>query len=79
MSNFIEELTWRGLLYAATEGAEEHLAGGRRTAYIGFDPTAKSLHVGSLLPIQIANGVSAVHVSFGGFVCRLGRTGGDQQ
>jgi len=52
MSEFIEELRWRGMLYAATEGAAEHLSGGRRTAYIGFDPTAKSLHVGSLLPIM---------------------------
>jgi tyrosyl-tRNA synthetase len=40
------------MLYASTEGAAEHLAGGRRTAYIGFDPTAPSLHVGSLLPIM---------------------------
>ncbi len=52
MSAFIEELRWRGMLYAATEGAAEHLSGGRRTAYIGFDPTARSLHVGSLLPIM---------------------------
>jgi tyrosyl-tRNA synthetase len=52
MSAFIEELSWRGMLYAATEGAAEHLSSGRRTAYIGFDPTAKSLHVGSLLPIM---------------------------
>ncbi|HSM59316.1 MAG TPA: tyrosine--tRNA ligase, partial [Longimicrobiales bacterium] len=52
MSTFIEELQWRGMLYAATEGAAEHLESGRRTAYIGFDPTAKSLHVGSLLPIM---------------------------
>ncbi|MDP2955360.1 MAG: tyrosine--tRNA ligase [Longimicrobiales bacterium] len=52
MSAFIEELNWRGMLYASTEGAGEHLAEGRRTAYIGFDPTAASLHVGSLLPIM---------------------------
>ncbi len=52
MSSFLDELHWRGMLYASTEGAAEHLAEGSRTAYIGFDPTAKSLHVGSLLPIM---------------------------
>ena len=52
MTSFIDELHWRGMLYASTEGAGEHLAGGRRTAYIGFDPTADSLHVGHLLPIM---------------------------
>src|SRR5688500_9382420 len=45
------ELEWRGLVYDATEGAREALAGQRITGYIGFDPTAKSLHVGSLLVI----------------------------
>ena len=45
------ELTWRGLVYDATEGAREALAAGPVTGYIGFDPTASSLHVGSLLPI----------------------------
>ena len=43
------ELEWRGLVYDATEGARDALARERLTAYIGFDPTAKSLHVGSLL------------------------------
>lgn len=43
------ELEWRGLVYAATEGAREALARDRVTGYIGFDPTASSLHVGSLL------------------------------
>jgi tyrosyl-tRNA synthetase len=52
MSPFIEELQWRGMHYASTEGAAEHLAERTRTAYIGFDPTAASLHVGSLLPIM---------------------------
>jgi tyrosyl-tRNA synthetase len=46
-----DELKWRGLLYDATEGAEEHLAGQSVTLYIGFDPSAASLHVGSLLQI----------------------------
>ena len=53
MGNVIEELRWRGLLQDATDGAEEHLAGGSRTVYIGFDPTAASLHVGHLLQIML--------------------------
>jgi tyrosyl-tRNA synthetase len=52
MTSFLDELSWRGMLYASTEGAAEHLAEAPRTVYIGFDPTAASLHVGSLLPIM---------------------------
>jgi tyrosyl-tRNA synthetase len=48
----IEEFQWRGMLYDATDGAAEALAREKVTAYIGFDPTAPSLHVGSLLPIM---------------------------
>ena len=47
-----EEYEWRGMLYDATDGAREALAKEKVTAYIGFDPTASSLHVGSLLPIM---------------------------
>src|SRR5918993_6032907 len=47
-----EEFEWRGMLYDATDGAREALAREKVTAYIGFDPTASSLHVGSLLPIM---------------------------
>jgi tyrosyl-tRNA synthetase len=47
-----EEFQWRGMVYDATDGAEEMLAKERVTCYIGFDPTASSLHVGSLLPIM---------------------------
>jgi tyrosyl-tRNA synthetase len=43
------ELEWRGLVYDATEGLRDVLARERLTGYIGFDPTASSLHVGSLL------------------------------
>jgi tyrosyl-tRNA synthetase len=50
--NLYEEFEWRGLLYDATEGLKEKLANEHITAYIGFDPTAASLHVGSLLPIM---------------------------
>jgi tyrosyl-tRNA synthetase len=49
MSNLFEELSWRGMVYDATEGVREVLAKERVTAYIGFDPTASSLHAGSLL------------------------------
>jgi tyrosyl-tRNA synthetase len=47
-----EEFQWRGMVYDATEGTAEMLAQQRVTCYIGFDPTASSLHVGSLLPIM---------------------------
>jgi tyrosyl-tRNA synthetase len=46
------ELVWREMLYDGTEGAREALAAGPLTGYIGFDPTASSLHVGSLLPVM---------------------------
>jgi len=47
-----DELAWRGLVYDTTEGLREVIARDRLTAYIGFDPTAASLHVGSLLPVM---------------------------
>jgi tyrosyl-tRNA synthetase len=50
--SLFEEFEWRGMLYDATEGAREALTKDSVTAYIGFDPTASSLHVGSLLPIM---------------------------
>ncbi len=46
------ELTWRGLVYDATEGLRDVLARETLTLYSGFDPTAASLHVGHLLPIM---------------------------
>ncbi len=48
----LEELQWRGMLSASTEGLGELLDRERVTAYIGFDPTAASLHVGSLLTVM---------------------------
>ena len=47
--DLLEDLAWRGMLSESTEGLREALAAGPVTAYIGFDPTADSLHVGSLL------------------------------
>jgi tyrosyl-tRNA synthetase len=49
--NVLDELRWRGLLHDSTEGLAAALAAGPLTAYIGFDPTAPSLHAGSLLTI----------------------------
>jgi len=46
-----QELEWRGMVYEGTEGVRDVLAREKVTCYIGFDPTASSLHVGSLLVI----------------------------
>lgn len=51
--NFIEEITWRGMLHDAMPGTEEHLLESMRSAYVGFDPTADSLHIGNLVPIML--------------------------
>src|SRR3989442_3135844 len=52
MTNLYDELQWRGMVYDATEGVSDVFAKERDTAYIGFDPTASSLHVGSLLTVM---------------------------
>jgi tyrosyl-tRNA synthetase len=49
--NFVEELKWRGLIHNIMPGTEEQLMKEQTTAYIGFDPTADSLHIGSLVQI----------------------------
>ncbi|MCB0705673.1 MAG: tyrosine--tRNA ligase [Saprospiraceae bacterium] len=51
--DFFKELQWRGMLHDATPGIEEHLAGGMRTGYIGFDPTAPSMTIGNFVQIMI--------------------------
>lgn len=51
--NLIEELRWRGMLQDMMPGTEEQLQKEMTTAYIGFDPTAESLHIGSLVPILL--------------------------
>ena len=53
MKNFIQELNWRGMIHDVTPGAEEHLNEAMRSAYVGFDPTADSLHIGNLVPIML--------------------------
>src|SRR5260221_664079 len=47
--DLFDELKWRGLVYDATDGLADAFENERVTAYIGFDPTASSLHIGNLL------------------------------
>ncbi|GLB48504.1 tyrosine--tRNA ligase [Neptunitalea lumnitzerae] len=51
--NFVEELTWRGMIHDAMPGTEEHLMEGMRAAYVGIDPTADSLHIGHLVGVMM--------------------------
>ena len=51
--DYLGELSWRGMLHQATDGLAEHLAGGQRTGYCGFDPTADSLTVGNLVSVVL--------------------------
>lgn len=51
--NLVEELRWRGMLQDITPGLEEQLAREMTSGYVGFDPTADSLHIGSLVPILL--------------------------
>lgn len=53
MANFVEELRWRGLLHDIMPETESYLLENTATGYIGFDPTADSLHIGSLVQIII--------------------------
>lgn len=50
-NKFVEELRWRGMVHDIMPGTEEQLNKESTTAYIGFDPTSDSLHIGSLVPI----------------------------
>ena len=69
-SMLLDELRWRGLLADATEHAGDALSAGRVTGYIGFDPTASSLHVGTLVPIM-----GLVHLQRAGH-CPIALVGG---
>jgi tyrosyl-tRNA synthetase len=53
MKNFIEEVTWRGMLHDVMPGTEEHLLEQMRAAYVGIDPTADSLHIGHLVSVML--------------------------
>ncbi len=51
--NFVDELRWRGMLHDITPGTEEYLKKDRIAGYIGFDPTADSLHIGHLVQVML--------------------------
>ncbi|HDZ13270.1 MAG TPA: tyrosine--tRNA ligase, partial [Pricia sp.] len=53
LSNFIQELQWRGMLHDVMPGTEEHLLEEMRSAYMGIDPTADSLHIGHLVGVML--------------------------
>lgn len=53
MKNFIEELTWRGMIHTMMPGTEEQLEKEMTTAYLGIDPTADSLHIGHLCGVMM--------------------------
>ncbi len=52
MKNFVEELRWRGMIHDITPNTEEYLSKNLTSGYIGFDPTADSLHIGNLVQIM---------------------------
>lgn len=52
-TNFIEELRWRGMLHDMTPGTEDQLSKSSTVGYVGFDPTADSLHIGNLVPVML--------------------------
>jgi len=53
IKNFVEELQWRGMVHDVMPETEAHLMEEMRSAYVGFDPTADSLHIGNLVPIML--------------------------
>ena len=55
--NLIEELQWRGLIQDIMPGTEDQLLKETTSGYVGFDPTADSLHIGSLVPILVWWGI----------------------
>ncbi|MEC7264971.1 MAG: tyrosine--tRNA ligase [Bacteroidota bacterium] len=53
LKNFVQELQWRGMIHDVMPGAEEHLMEEMRSAYVGIDPTADSLHIGHLVGVMM--------------------------
>ena len=53
MMNFVEELRWRGMIHDIMPGTEEFLLKEKSSAYVGFDPTADSLHIGHLVGVMM--------------------------
>ena len=51
--NFVEELTWRGMIHQMMPGTDKMLESGQQTAYVGIDPTADSLHIGHLCGVMM--------------------------
>ena len=51
-NSLLDELSWRGMIYQHTDGLADALATGEVSAYVGFDPTAPSLHLGHLVPVM---------------------------
>jgi len=52
MKNFVEELKWRGMIHDMTPSTDSYLSNNKTVGYIGFDPTADSLHIGNLVQIM---------------------------
>ena len=59
MSNFVKELTWRGMVHNIMPGTEELLKKEQTSAYVGIDPTADSLHIGHLVSIMMLKHLQA--------------------
>lgn len=53
IKNFVDELTWRGMIHDVMPGTQEHLNEAMRAAYVGIDPTADSLHIGHLVSVMM--------------------------
>lgn len=53
VKNFVEELKWRGMIHDMMPGTEDQLQKEMTSGYIGFDPTADSLHIGNLVPVML--------------------------
>src|SRR3982751_3946968 len=51
-NSLLDELSWRGMVYQHTDGLADALATAEVSGYVGFDPTAPSLHVGNLVPVM---------------------------
>ena len=79
-SPLLDALKARGLLYQCTDGLDAHLAGGPRTVYCGFDPTAASLHVGNLVQLvalsRLADAGHRVIALVGGGTAMIGDPSG---
>jgi len=83
MMSLIQELKWRGLIQDITPGTEEQLAEEITSGYVGFDPTADSLHIGNLVPIMLLVHLQRSghkpYVLIGGATGRVGDPSGKTQ